>query len=133
MFVVHEILLYVYIFAIIYIIYLIFVIAPPMTAPTLTEPSNLMNRSFTVNWKIANSTYIYSYIITWTNLRTGDTNNIEVQANTFSYEVTGLNGVDNYNASVTANNSCGMMRSDSITVYGKVILYTLVWITFKMY
>ena len=104
-----------------------------MTAPTLTEPSNLMNRSFTVNWKIANSTYIYSYIITWTNLRTGDTNNIEVQANTFSYEVTGLNGVDNYNASVTANNSCGMMRSDSITVYGKVILYTLVWITFKMY
>ena len=126
MFIVHGILLYMYIFAIKYITYLILVIAPPMTAPTLTKPSNLMNKSFTVNWKIANSTNIYSYIITWTNLRTGDMDNIEVQANTSSYVVTGLSGVDNYNASVTANNSCGIMKSDSITVYGKVILFTLV-------
>ena len=47
--------------------------------------------------------------------------NIEVQGNIYSYEVTGLNGVDNYNVSVTAKNKCGMMESDPITVYGKNI------------
>ena len=45
--------------------------------------------------------------------------NIEVQRNTTSYNVSGLNGVDNYDVSVAAKNPCGMMESDSITVYGK--------------
>ena len=40
-----------------------------------------------------------------------------VSENTNSYMVTGLNGVDNYNVSVTT--TCGMMMSDPITVYGK--------------
>ena len=47
--------------------------------------------------------------------------NIEVQANTTSYTVIGLNGVDNYNVSVAAKNPCGMMGGDSITVYGKYL------------
>ena len=42
-----------------------------------------------------------------------------VPENTSSYTVTGLNSIDNYNVTVTANNSCGMM-SDPITVYGIV-------------
>jgi len=44
---------------------------------------------------------------------------VTVVENTNSYTVTGLNGVDNYNVSVATNNSCGMMKSDPITVYGK--------------
>ena len=40
--------------------------------------------------------------------------------NTNSYTVTGLSGMDNYNVTVTANNSCGIMiMSDPIAVYGK--------------
>ena len=45
--------------------------------------------------------------------------NTTVPENTSSYTVTGLNGIDNYNVSVTANNSEGMMMSDTVTVYGK--------------
>ena len=44
---------------------------------------------------------------------------VTVPENTNSHMVTGLNGIDNYNVSVTANNSCGMMMSDPATVYGK--------------
>ena len=44
---------------------------------------------------------------------------VTVPENTNSYIVTGLNGIDNYNVSVTANNLCGMMMSDPATVYGK--------------
>ena len=98
---------------------LILVIVPPATAPSLAEPSNLMNISFTINWTITISSNTHSYLITWTNLHNGDINNVEVQGYTTSYNVTGLNGVDNYNVSVTAKNPCGMMESDSITVYGK--------------
>ena len=42
-----------------------------------------------------------------------------VPENTNSYTVTGLNGIDNYIVSVAANDLCGMMMSDPITVYGK--------------
>ena len=42
-----------------------------------------------------------------------------VSQNTTSYNVSRLNGVDNYNVSIAASNPCGMMESDSITVYGK--------------
>ena len=92
-----------------------------MTTPNLTKPTNLMNSSFIINWTMTNPSDIHSYIITWTNLHTGDMDNIEVQRNTTSYNVSGLNGVDNYNVSVAAKNPCGMMESDSITVYGKVV------------
>ena len=109
--------MYAYIFAI--IICLILVIVPPATAPTLAEPSNLMNTSFTINWTITKSSYTQSYLITWNNLHNGDIDNVEVQGNTTSYNVTGLNGVDNYNVSVAAKGLCGMMESDSITVYGE--------------
>ena len=90
-----------------------------MTAPTLTRATDLQRNSCTIKWTITNPNNIHSYIITWTNLHNDDMNNIEVQGNTTSYHVTGLNGVDNYNVSVTAKNPCGMMESDSITVYGK--------------
>ena len=45
--------------------------------------------------------------------------NMTVLQYTTNYEVTGLSGDDNYNVSVAAYNKCGMMESDSITVYGK--------------
>ena len=91
--------------------------APPMTAPTITAtPMN--STSFTVSWTIIDPNH--NYIIIWTNLRTGMMEgSMTVLENTNSYTVTRLNGVDNYNVSVTANNSCGMMMSDPITVYGK--------------
>ena len=44
---------------------------------------------------------------------------VTVPENTNSYTVTGLNGIDNYIVTVTANDSCRMMMSDPITVYGK--------------
>ena len=50
---------------------------------------------------------------------------VTVPENTNSYMVTGLNGVNNYNVSVTANNSCGMMMSDPVTVYGKSLMWWL--------
>ena len=46
---------------------------------------------------------------------------VTVPENTNSYMVTGLNGVDDCNVSVTASNSCEMMMSDPATVYGKNI------------
>ena len=70
---------------------------------------------------MTNPSDTHSYIITWTNLRTGDMDNTTVPQNTNSYNVSGLNGVDNYDVSVAARNPCGMMESDSITVYGKVV------------
>ena len=48
--------------------------------------------------------------------------NMTIAENTNSYTVTGLSGIDNYNVTVTANNSCGMMMSDPITVYGRNII-----------
>ena len=95
------------------------VIVQPMTAPTLTRATELQRNSCAIKWTITNPHYIHSYIITWSNLNIGDMDSIEVQGNTTSYNVTGLNGVDNYNVSVAAKNPCGIMESDFITVYGK--------------
>ena len=88
----------------------------------------LNSTSFIVSWTITDPDH--NYIVTWTNLHTGMMSNVTVGESassrvlaapeyTNSHLVTGLNGVDNYNVSVTANNSCGMMTSDSATVYGK--------------
>ena len=91
---------------------------PPMTAPTITGTTPLNSTSFTVSWTITDPNH--NYIITWTNLRTGMMEgSMTVLENTNSYTVTRLNGIDNYNVSVTANNLCGMMMSDPITAYGK--------------
>ena len=90
-----------------------------MTTPVLAGASDLQRKSCIIKWTTTNPNNIHSYIITWTNLHNGDMDNIEVQGHTTSYNVTGLNGVDNYNVSVTAKNPCGMMKSDFITVYGK--------------
>ena len=91
--------------------------APPITAPTVTV-APLSSTSFNVSWTITDPDH--NYIITWINLRTGVMdNNMTVAENTNSYTVTGLSGMDNYNVTVTANNSCGMMMTDPITVYGK--------------
>ena len=95
-----------------------------MNTPNLTEPTNLMNTSFTITWTITNPNNIRSYKITWTNLHNSDVDNVEVQGNTTSYTVTGLNGVDNYNVSVAAENKCGIMESDPMTIYGKDVLCT---------
>ena len=99
-----------------------------MTAPTINMPTILSNRSFTVSWTVTDPDH--NYIVTWTNLRTDMMSSVTVPENTNSYMVTGLNGVDNYNVSVAANNSCGMMMSDPITVYGKnVSIYILLYTT----
>ena len=90
--------------------------APPMTAPTVTV-TPLSSTSFNVSWTISDPDH--NYIITWTNLRTDVMDNMTVAENTNSYTVTGLSGMDNYNVTVTANNSCGMIMSDPITVDGK--------------
>ena len=87
-------------------------------APTITGTTPLSSTSFTVSWTITDPNH--NYIITWTNLHTSMMEgSMTVPENTNSYTVTGLNGIDNYNVSVTANNSCVMMMSDPITVYGK--------------
>ena len=91
-----------------------YITAPPI-APNITVPTTLSSTSFTVSWTITDPDH--NYIVTWTNLHTGMMSSVTVPENT--YMVTGLNGVDNYNVSVTANNSCGMMMSDPATVYGK--------------
>ena len=99
-------------------IFFVFCITAPPTAPSITVPtSSLSSTSFIVSWTITDPDH--NYIVTWTNLRTGMMSNVTVPENTSSYTVTGLNGIDNYNVSVTANNSCGMTMSDPATVYGK--------------
>ena len=93
-----------------------FCITAPPTVPTIL-PTPLSSTSFTVSWTITDPDH--NYMVTWTNLHTGMMSSVTVPGNTNSYMVTGLNGVDNYNVSVTANNSCGMMMSDPAIVYGK--------------
>ena len=88
-----------------------------MTAITRTIPVD--TKSFTVNWEVTDSNH--KYIITWTNLLTGVKENVTVSENTNEYKVTGLSGIDNYDVTVTAINSCGMMMSDPVTVYGKIV------------
>ena len=57
----------------------------------------------------------------WTNLHTGVMDSSTAPENTNSYTVTGLSDNDNYNVSITAVGVCGMITSDPITVYGKII------------
>ena len=92
-----------------------------MIAPNITAVTPLSSTSFTVSWTLTDP--VHNYIITWTNLRTGMMDNMTVAENTNSYTVTGLSGMDSYNVTVTANNSCGMMMSDPTTVYGKNVQY----------
>ena len=93
-------------------------VLPPPTAPNITVPTSLNSTSFTVSWTIIDPDH--NYIVTWTNLHTGMMEDNEtVPENASSYMVTTLNGIDNYNVSVTANNLCGMNVSDPVTVYGK--------------
>ena len=87
-----------------------------MNESIVIMPTPLSSTSFDVNWSIRNPDY-YRYIVTWTNIITGVMKSETVSES--SYTVQGLNGVDNYNVIVTANNSCGMMMSDPATVYGK--------------
>ena len=61
----------------------------------------------------------------WTNLYTDVTNYTTVPENTSNYTVTGLNGINNYNVSVTANYSGGMIMSDNVTIYGKNVIAIL--------
>ena len=77
-----------------------------MASPTITIPTLLSSTSFTVSWTITDPDH--NYIVTWTNLHTGMMSSVTVPEITNSYMVTGLNGVNNYNVSVTANNSCGI-------------------------
>ena len=91
--------------------------AAPMTAPNITGTTPLSSTSFIVNWTITDPDH--NYIVTWTNLHTCVIDNMTVPENTSSHMVTGLDGVSNYNVSVTANNSCGMMMSEPVTVYGR--------------
>ena len=85
-----------------------------MTAITRIIPVD--TKSFTVNWEVTDSSH--KYVVTWTNLHTGIKSNVTVAGNINSYTVAGLSGIDNYDVTVTAINSCGVMMSDPITVYG---------------
>ena len=106
-----------------------------MTAPTITGTRPFSSISFIVSWTITDPDH--NYIVTWTNLHTCVIDNMTVPENTSSYMITGLDGVSNYNVSVTANNSCGMMMSEPLTVYGNVYIcmyvsaYIYIYVTFS--
>ena len=86
-----------------YYFYFMYYSSSSTTVPTITVPTPLSSTSFIVNWTITDPDH--NYIVTWTNLHTGMMSNVTVPENTSSYMVTGLNGIDNYNVSVTANNN----------------------------
>ena len=94
-----------------------------MTAPTITGAIPLSSTSLTVRWTITDPDH--NYIVTWTGMCPGIMDILSISTivpeNTSSYMVTGLDGVSNYNVSVTANNSCGMMMSEPVTVYGTYV------------
>ena len=94
---------------------------PPMTAPNITGTTPLSNTSFIVNWRITDPDH--NYIVTWTNMCSDTMNSTSVRVaentNSLIVNITGLDGVSNYTVNVTANNSCGMMMSESVIVYGK--------------
>ena len=56
-------------------------------------------------------------------------NSTSAPENTSSYTVTGLDGINNYNVTVTSNYSEGTMMStsDPVTVYGKNLLPHLIY------
>ena len=92
-----------------------------MIAPTLNEVVPSSSTSFAINWTINNTNY--DVIVILTNLRREEISITTVpmyMVNTNIYNVAeGLNGFDNYNVSVATINVCGMMMSDTVTVYGK--------------
>ena len=88
-------------------------------APNITKVIPRNSTSFAISWTLTGPDN--NYIITWTNLRTAMMDNVTIPANSNdSYTVTGLNGIDNYNVTVAANNSEGKAMSDFYTVYDKV-------------
>ena len=93
--------------------------AAPMTAPNITGITPLSNTSFIVNWTITDPDHIY--IMTLINMSSDrmDSMSMTVTGSTSIHMATGLDGDSNYTVSVTANNSCGMMMNDSVTVYGR--------------
>ena len=108
----------------IHILYLLIIITDlPLIAPTLTDSMSSIasSTSFNVSWTINNTNY--DIIVILTNLRTEEVYNITVTEYTVNMTICnvteGLNGIDNYNVSVATINACGMMMSDTITVYGK--------------
>ena len=103
----------------IYVSLLYHAIGLPSSPPQVTAVTPLSDTSFTVNWTISDPSY--SYTVIWTNLYTGVMNSSTVPENTNNYTVTGLSDNDNYNVSITAVGVCGMITSDPITVYGKII------------
>ena len=113
-----------------YVLITFCITASPSTAPNVTGMTSLSSTSFTVSWTITDPDH--NYVVTWTNLHTGMMSSVTVPENTNSYMVTGLNGVDNYNVSVTANSSCGMMMSDPATVYGNAYKYLHMYVTIYM-
>ena len=98
---------------------LLYPLGLPSRPPQVTAVTPLTSRSFTVTWTILDTSYSCRVILT--NLRTGVINSSTVPENTNSYTVTGLSENDNYNVSITAVGVCGMITSDPITVYGKII------------
>jgi len=90
-----------------------------MAAPVITRTEPLDTKLFTVNWEVTD--HSHKYIVMWTNLHSGISSHVTVAENTSSYTVTGLSGIDNYNVTVAASNSCGVMMSDPVTVYGKSV------------
>ena len=96
-----------------------YAIGLPTSPPQVTAVTPLSDTSFTVNWTISDPSY--SYTVIWTNIHTGVMDSFTVPEDTNSYTVTGLSDNDNYNVSITAVGMCGMITSDSITVYGKCV------------
>ena len=94
-----------------------------MNTPNITGTTPLSSTSFTVNWTITAPSH--TYIIAWINLYNDVMNSTSAPENTSSYTVTGLDGINNYNVTVTSNYSEGTMMStsDPVTVYGKNLLF----------
>jgi len=92
----------------------------PSSSPDITV-TPLSNTSCIVNWTLSDPNYNYSYVVTWTNLRTGVMNNFIIPENTNNYTVAGLSDNTNYNVRITTVGVCGMITSDPITVYGEYV------------
>ena len=92
---------------------LFYLITTGLPAPTNINITIVDATSFTITWSMTND---QNYIVTWNNNRTNMTANATVATN--SYTVTGLNGMDNYYVTVTANNSIGSATSAPYAVYG---------------
>ena len=92
----------------------------PSSPPQVTALKICSSTSFTVSWIIIIDPD-HNYIVTWISLHSGVMDSSTVPENTNSYTVTGLSDNDNYNVSITAVGVCGMITSDPIIVYGKIM------------